>query len=53
MQIEIYNITGKHIKSYELTQGVNTIEVSALPKGIYLISEGGEGEKWVGRFVKE
>lgn len=52
-QIDIYSITGKHIKSYHLNQGANSIDVSAYPKGIYLINGVSEDEKWMGRFVKE
>lgn len=52
-QIEIYNVAGKLIKSHTLNTGFNSIDISTLPKGVYLLRGVVEGEKWVGRFVKE
>jgi hypothetical protein len=50
--VEIYDITGRLVKAADTglhTTGVRTINVSALPKGIYLIKAGA----YAGKFMKE
>ena len=35
--INVYSINGVEVKSYKLSQGVNSIDLSALPSGLYIL----------------
>ncbi len=52
-KVEVYNLSGKLFKSNKLSSESNRIDISTLPKGVYLIKGFTEGRVKVGRFVKE
>lgn len=49
----LYNTTGQAVLSAELGKNNNTINISHLPAGMYLIQLKGEGVNSTARFVKE
>ena len=50
--IEIYNITGIRLLTKKIDQCTNNIDVSGLPKGVYLVSLKGAGVNYNRRFIK-
>jgi hypothetical protein len=51
--IEIYNLTGSRIMTKRISKGSTNVDVSKLPKGLYLISFKGSGVIYNKQFVKE
>lgn len=49
----VYDVTGKLLMTSELYNGTNTISVSALQSGLYILKVNGDGVESINRFVKE
>lgn len=49
----VYDVTGKLLITSELSNGTNTIDVSALQSGVYILNISGDGVETSHRFVKE
>lgn len=52
-QATIHNLSGQIVNSTQISNGNNTINISALPQGMYYIQLNGEGVNGFGKFVKE
>lgn len=51
-QLSVCDITGKQIISKQIVVGNNTIDISALPKGMYIISFTGKADVFSQKFIK-
>ncbi|MBX2828806.1 MAG: M36 family metallopeptidase [Flavobacteriaceae bacterium] len=48
----LYNANGQQIRVGELS-GSSSLDVSALPSGLYFVELQSESTKWIGKFIKE
>ncbi len=51
--LEIFNLQGQKVFSHQMQSTETTLNVDALPKGIYFVRIMGENGVWVGKFIKE
>ena len=52
MEIKIYDLLGRVIQSYSMQSGENKIDVSMIPKGVFLVNIWGDNQQFSYSFVK-
>jgi len=51
--ISILNLSGQELLHQEITEQTTTIDVSTLPRGVYVVKVVGENRVLAGKFVKQ
>jgi hypothetical protein len=49
----IYDLNGKMMNKGQLTNGINNITSTTMPRGMYMISFAGVSEQWIDKFVQQ
>ncbi|MCH2214650.1 MAG: DUF4252 domain-containing protein [Flavobacteriales bacterium] len=50
-EVRIFNAAGQEVKSFRANEGINTIDISGLNKGVYMIKTDNDSKEVTGKFI--